>query len=162
MIAGVMVLSGCISVGIPMHKTIGELRTDIKNKTSSGLISESRDISRRWGDVQKSMEKYANRCLNFKSTTTYKRGAADIRYQRTFFEKTGKYKSYMALHVEDKSYVTPIPKGGYYRYILDMESIGKGKSRVTYHGPQLFSSDTINALFEAAEGKNPKFCLADE
>ena len=67
-----------------------------------------------------------------------------------------------AFPLEDKSYVTPIPKGGYYRYILDMESIGKGKSRVTYHGPQLFSSDTINALFEAAEGKNPKFCLADE
>ncbi|MFC1769730.1 hypothetical protein ACFLZI_01580 [Nitrospirota bacterium] len=160
LLVGAMILSGCGTMGMPMPQTVEEFRTAVAGTDSSWVKSESKDFKRRWGDVQKSMQKYAARCLNYKTTHTRNGAVMYVEYQRTFFEKTGKYKSYMAMQVESPAFSKrdDVPDGGVFRMIVDMESIGKGKSRVTYHGPGMFFGKQRDALWEASEGKEPKYC----
>ena len=163
-----LLMTGCAMMNMPMPQTVEEFRKAIDSVDSTWVKSESRDLKLAWGTVHRNMGKYAKRCLNFKSTVTTRHGqygatSTYTEYQRTYIEKTGKYKSYMALQVESPQFTRDdVPEGGYFRYLVDMESTGKGKTRVTFHGPGLFFGKDREALFEAAEGKKTKYCPAED
>jgi hypothetical protein len=158
LIAGIF-LSGCVTT-IPLL-SVEELREEGKKGPSSIRVSEHeilRSFSQAYSAVQINAERCFEVTVTMPSTTNSTAGVKPVRYRAESL-MTSETTSETSMQLDKKSF-NPMPEGGYYVLLADIEAISSAKSRLTIYGVLNGYENVHESIVAWAQGKNddcPRF-----
>jgi hypothetical protein len=152
LVAGTL-LSGCVTTIPPL--SVEELREDSR-KGPSGIKITEYEIMRSFPQAYSAVQINAERCFEVTVTMPPSNnsgaGVKPVRY-RTESLMTSETTSETSMQLDKKSF-NPMPEGGYYILLADIEAISSVKSRLTIYGVLNGYENVHESIIAWAQGRN--------
>ena len=154
MLAFLFFIVGIYSCKVP--QTRAEFVSMIKEGGTLARV-ESKTVKKSFSEVYNRLKSRANKCFNIQVVSTVRQGYSTSS-STSIYKSTSKRLSGSKGEITVRVNFIPkplgnMPKGGMYKYAIDIKKLSGSKTKVTIYGPSMGSDDFFAAVTKWSKGK---------